>query len=278
MLSSCLTEGKTDYYARRRLVIQDKNKYHSPKYRFVVRLTNRDVITQVVYASIEGDRTMTAAYAHELPRYGVKVGLTNYASCYATGLLCARRLLKQLKLDDKYVGVEEADGEIFNIEEIDDGPRPFLANLDIGLAYATTGARIFGVLKGAVDGGLNIPHSEKRFPGYDPEAKNFEPEVLRSRIFGEHIAEYMTLLKDEDEDAYKTRFSRFLKNGVNEDNIADIYAKAHAAIRANPTHTKKVAKVETKKRFNESRRNTKQRKDRVKQRKAAFLAQLAKDE
>ena len=35
---------------------------------------------------------MCAAYAHELPRYGVKVGLTNYAAAYCTGLLLARRV------------------------------------------------------------------------------------------------------------------------------------------------------------------------------------------
>ena len=34
-------EGKTDYQARRRMVIQDKNKYNSPKYRMVVRITNK---------------------------------------------------------------------------------------------------------------------------------------------------------------------------------------------------------------------------------------------
>lgn len=33
-----------------------------------------------------------AAYAHELPKYGVKVGLTNYAAAYCTGLLLARRV------------------------------------------------------------------------------------------------------------------------------------------------------------------------------------------
>ena len=32
------------------------------------------------------------------------------------------------------------------------------------ISRATTGARVFGALKGAVDGGLDIPHSEKRFP------------------------------------------------------------------------------------------------------------------
>lgn len=40
-------EGKTDYYARKRLINQDKNKYNSPKYRFVVRFTNKDIICQV---------------------------------------------------------------------------------------------------------------------------------------------------------------------------------------------------------------------------------------
>ncbi|CAO2633487.1 60S ribosomal protein L5 (Fragments) [Lemmus lemmus] len=30
-------EGKTDYYARKRLVIQDKNKYNTPKYRMIVQ-------------------------------------------------------------------------------------------------------------------------------------------------------------------------------------------------------------------------------------------------
>lgn len=36
----------------------------------------------------------------------------------------------------------------------------------------TTGARIFGCLKGAADGGLYIPHNEKRFPGYKHDNKD----------------------------------------------------------------------------------------------------------
>ena len=35
---------------------------------------------------------VSAAYSHELPNYGIKVGLTNYAAAYATGLLVARRV------------------------------------------------------------------------------------------------------------------------------------------------------------------------------------------
>ena len=37
-------EGKTDYYARKQLGIQDKNKYNRPKYRMIVHVTNRDAI------------------------------------------------------------------------------------------------------------------------------------------------------------------------------------------------------------------------------------------
>ena len=84
-----------------------------------------------------------------------------------------RRLLKQLNLDKAYPGKKKLDGNkyrahVANVrwkagEKI---YRPFKCLLDIGLARATTGARVFGALKGAVDGGLDIPHSEKRFPGY----------------------------------------------------------------------------------------------------------------
>jgi len=46
----------------------------------VVRFTNTDIIVQIVYAKLEGDFILTAAYAHELPKYGIKVGLTNWAA------------------------------------------------------------------------------------------------------------------------------------------------------------------------------------------------------
>jgi Ribosomal large subunit proteins 60S L5, and 50S L18 len=37
-------EGKTDYYARKKLITQAKNKYAAPKYRLVVRFTNTTVV------------------------------------------------------------------------------------------------------------------------------------------------------------------------------------------------------------------------------------------
>merc|ERR1712170_181083 len=163
-------EGKTDYYARKRLVVQDKNKYNTPKYRLIVRFTNKDIICQIAYARIEGDVIVSAAYAHELPRYGVKVGLTNYAAAYLTGLLIARRTLKKFGLDSIYQGQEEVDGDEYQVESEEGQPGAFRCYLDVGLARTTTGARVFGALKGAADGGLDIPHSTKRFPGYDSEA------------------------------------------------------------------------------------------------------------
>lgn len=47
---------------------------------------------QIAYAKIEGDQIVCAAYSHELPKYGITVGLTNYAAAYCTGLLLARRV------------------------------------------------------------------------------------------------------------------------------------------------------------------------------------------
>jgi large subunit ribosomal protein L5e len=58
----------------------------------VVRFSNKDITCQIAYARLEGDRVLAAAYSHELPKYGIQVGLTNYAAAYCTGLLLARRV------------------------------------------------------------------------------------------------------------------------------------------------------------------------------------------
>lgn len=63
-----------------------------------------------------------------------------------------------LNLASKYEGVEEVNGEEFTVEYGGEGARPFRAFLDVGLTRTTTGNRVFSVLKGAVDGGIDIPH------------------------------------------------------------------------------------------------------------------------
>jgi len=269
-------EGKTDYYARRRLVVQSKNKYNTPKYRMIVRFTNKDICCQIAYARIEGDVVVCAAYSHELPLYGIKVGLTNYAAAYCTGLLLARRLLKKFKLDTLYEGATEVTGGAFTVEDAEDGPGAFRANLDVGLARTTTGARVFGAMKGAVDGGIDIPHSTKRFPGYDSESKEFNAEVHRKHIMGVHVADYMRQLMDEDEESFKKQFSQFIKNGIVADNVENMYKNAHAAIRADPNLKKegKDASKIVKKRWNAKKLTLEERKARVAATKEAFLAKL----
>jgi large subunit ribosomal protein L5e len=273
-------EGKTDYRARRKLTIQAKNKYNTPKYRLVVRFTNKDVIAQVTYAKLKGDIVMSAAYSHELPRYGLEVGLTNYAATYATGLLVARRHLQKLKLDKKYVGKEEVTGEYWTYkrDEIEDGPNPFRANLDVGLVRTSTGARVFAALKGAVDGGLDIPHSETRFAGYKAgEAKGEEgklnTDVLRKYLFGGHVVDYMKKLQAKDPERYKRQFSLYVAKGIKPDDIQALYATVHKNIRNDPAAKKKeVKKTEGKpKRWNRKRKSLAEFKARVQQKKEAHL-------
>lgn len=267
-------QGKTDYFARKRLITQDKNKYNTPKYRLVVRFSNRDITCQVAYSRIEGDKILCAAYSHELPNYGIKVGLTNYAAAYCTGLLLARRLLNKLGLDKLYVGTTEVTGEEFNVEAVEDGPGAFRCYLDVGLMRTSTGARVFGAMKGAVDGGLNIPHSTKRFPGFDSESKEFNAEVHRKHIFGQHVADYMRQLAEEDDDAYKRQFSRYIKLGIAADAMEGIYKKAHEAIRQNPARKAAQKKTVVKKRWTIKKLTLEQRKARVAQEKADFLKKL----
>jgi large subunit ribosomal protein L5e len=63
-------------------------------------------------------------------------------------------VLTKLGLADQYQGVEEADGEYYEVEPVEDGPRPFKCFLDVGLKRTTTGSKLFGAMKGASDGGI----------------------------------------------------------------------------------------------------------------------------
>lgn len=230
-------EGKTDYRARIRLINQDKNKYNTPKYRFVVRFTNKDIIAQIMSATITGDIVLASAYSHELPRYGLEVGLTNYAAAYCTGLLLARRVLKMLEMDEEYQGNIEATGVDFSVEPAE-SRRPFRALLDVGLIRTTTGSRAFGALKGALDGGLDIPHSDKRFAGFSKEDKQLDVEVHRKYIFGGHVAAYMRTLMEDEQEKYQTHFAEYIKKGIEPDGLEEMYKKVHASIRADPTKKK----------------------------------------
>jgi large subunit ribosomal protein L5e len=270
-------EGKTDYYARKRLVAQAKNKYNAPKYRLVVRFTNKDVICQIVHAKLQGDFVLTAAYSHELPRYGISHGLTNWAAAYCTGLLVARRALTKLGLADKYEGQTEPDGTLQLTEAMEDGPRPFKAFLDVGLKRTSTGARVFGAMKGASDGGIFVPHSENRFPGYDPEAKELDAETLQKYIYGGHVAEFMESLEEEDDERFKKHFSTYLADDIGSEDLEDLYKACHEAIRADPVAklTEKADLEEWKaasKKTHPKKLSLQQRRERIAEKKAKWTA------
>jgi len=176
---------------------------------------------------LTGDRVFCSAESDELKNHGLNAGLTNYSSAYATGLLIARRLLKQVGLADDYKGVEKVDGEYFNSNDNMEGDRrPFKALLDVGISRTTTGARLFGAMKGACDGGLDVPHSNKRFPGYsrgtvevvtnkrgkstgeaEKSEARYDAGVHRDRIMGVHVTKYMNEMKKEDPEKFKRHFS-----------------------------------------------------------------------
>jgi len=288
-------EAKTDYRARKRLVTQDKNKYATPKYRLVVRFTNRDIIAQIFSSDLDHDVCLASAYAHELKRYGLKVGFTNYAAAYATGLLLARRVNVKFGLNELYEGNKEINGEDYNVtEDADENEKsPFKALLDVGLKRTTTGARIFGALKGATDGGIDVPHKDRRFPGSaksEEEGKKYEPNPDKHReyIFGLHVARYMKELKAEDVDAYGRQFKAYIAAGVDADGIEANYKKIHSAIRADPVKkrgalelgcfkTRKEPKKEgtkypkPKKPFHRTKVSNEQRKGRIQQKLEARL-------
>jgi len=166
----------------------------------VARITNQKVICTVNYATIQGDFTFVSADSTELRRFGLTAGLNNYPAAYATGLLVARRLLKKVGMDKLYSGAAKVDGEDYSVEkDAKEERKPFKAVLDVGLTRTTTGNRVFACLKGACDGGLNIPHSTKRFPGYKSTEKgdSYNAKVHRERIFGLHVDKFMKLIKKD---------------------------------------------------------------------------------
>jgi len=225
--------------------MQDLNKYVTPKYRLVARITANKVITQITYATLKGDIVMVQATSAELQKYGLKNAFTSYSAAYATGLLLARRLLKKLSMDTIYKGTTKIDGTPYDVStQLNNTRRPFSAILDIGIRRPTIGNRVFAVLKGATDGGIHIPHSVRKFPGYSKGAakkdSKYDAGIHKKRIFGVHIDDYMKYLKKDKPDAFKKQFSSWEKT-LSEAKVASVealFTKIFDEIRKNPDYTK----------------------------------------
>ena len=170
-------EGKTDYHRRKKLLI-------SGLPRLVARKTNKHIIAQIVEASIEGDRVLASAHSSELrKKFGWLGSLKNLPAAYLTGLLCGYRALKK------------------NIKK---------AILDIGLQTPSKGARVFAVMKGCIDAGIEIPHGEEILPSEE-------------RIKGQHISDYASMLSSTPE-VYSKRFSEYISRGLRPENIVEHFS------------------------------------------------------
>ena len=122
-------EGKTDYQARKALVV-------SGRPRLVTRASLKNITVQIAIAKPNGDEVLASANSRELSRtYGWKAPTGNISSAYLTGYLCG--------LKAKAAGVKGAI-------------------LDIGLIAPTKGAKVFAALSGVVDAGVEVPHSEEK--------------------------------------------------------------------------------------------------------------------
>ena len=124
-------EGKTDYKARKALLL-------SGKPRLVVRGSVRNMVAQIILARVHGDQVIASAHSRELTRdFGWKASRGNIPSAYLTGFLCGMKA--------KVKGTNEAI-------------------LDIGLQSPVNGTRIFATAKGVSDAGVNIPYGEVKIP------------------------------------------------------------------------------------------------------------------
>jgi large subunit ribosomal protein L18 len=170
-------EGKTDYKKRLNLILSGKN-------RLVVRKSLSTITAQIIEYSDKGDKVTVSASTTELKKLGWNYNCKNVPSAYLLGALVAKKAQEKNVTD---------------------------AILDIGLNKSIPGSRLYAVLKGAVDNGLNVPHSEDILPN-------------ENRINGKHIEDYANLLK-KDEKEFDAKFSEYKKNNADPTKITKIFAE-----------------------------------------------------
>ena len=178
-------EGKTEYEARKALII-------SGRPRLVARSSLKNAVAQIVVAKPDGDEVLVSASSRELAKnYGWKAPRGNLPAAYLTGLLC---------------GLKAKTNEITE------------AILDIGLHAPSKGARAFATMKGVIDAGVEVPHSEEKLPE-------------DGRIKGEHIAKYAESLASNAE-AYQARFSVYLGQKLPPQELPKHFAEVKSQIMA----------------------------------------------
>lgn len=136
-------EGRTNYRKRLKLL-------QSGKPRLVVRKSLKGMYASLVAFHGNGDRILASSSTQELKKLGWDINGGNLPSAYLVGLLLGTKA-KKLRLGE--------------------------AILDLGLYTPIKKSRLYAALAGAVDAGLQVPHSKDVLPDKD-------------RIEGRHIASY----------------------------------------------------------------------------------------
>src|SRR5713226_7617950 len=184
-------EQRTDYKLRKSLVT-------SGRARAVVRLSNKYVYVQVTDAKASGDYVRASASSRELSKLGWKGGTGNLPAAYLTGELAGRRAIAS--------GIKEA-------------------LLDIGLKSSSKGSRLYAVLKGLVDSGLDVPHSPDNLPSED-------------RLAGTHVSTYAKRLSAQSSDRYKKHFSRYLTRGLKPEDLSAHFKQVREQVMSSPLEVK----------------------------------------
>jgi len=126
-------EGKTSYKKRLGLL-------KSGKTRLVVRKSNKYLLAQIVDYDEDGDKVVTTTRSDELKKFNWKCSTKNTPAAYLTGLLCGYKS-KAKKINSAIV--------------------------DLGLQPSTKGSRLYALIKGVLDAGLQIPVNKEIFPSDD---------------------------------------------------------------------------------------------------------------
>lgn len=164
-------EKKTNYDQRLNLL-----KGGEP--RLVVRKHLRNTIAQLISWEKQGDETLIQAEAQELREYGWKGHCGNLPAAYLTGYLLGRRAEEE------------------NIER---------AILDTGLQESTAGNRIYAVVKGAKDWGLQVPVGNSVIPSEE-------------RVQGKHIEKYAS---EMDESEKGKHFSNLIERDLDPEKLSN---------------------------------------------------------
>ncbi len=147
-------EAKTDYKSRLALL-------KSEKARLVIRKTNRYIVVQIVESDLAQDKILFGVNSKALLTKGwpknQSGSLKSLPAAYLTGLMLGKMAKTKVKE----------------------------CVLDIGMNRNVKKSRLYAALKGAIDAGLNIPHSADSLPSIEDLKKNEKT----SKIFDKMVKE-----------------------------------------------------------------------------------------